>query len=1145
MSKIFIKCFPNQKFLKLLMITKLLSFVLLIGAESLSAATTSRDNERILEMWNTHEDEVLRDIQMQSSLVSLYRADDVNDNHSNLSYGTSESVLAVFLSETVNESEFIEDISSVRKSTLVIETHSDQYQKRIKGKVTDSNGEPLPGATITILGTTKGVSTDLDGSFDIEVSPGEKLVFTFIGMDSQIIDVKDQDFINVTLLEKAEELDEVTVVAFARQKKESVLASIETVKPADLRIPSSNLTTALAGRMSGIISYQRSGEPGEDNAQFFIRGVTTFGYKKDPLILIDGIELSSTDLSNMHPDDIASFSIMKDATATALYGARGANGVILVTTKEGKEGAAKVSIRFENSISEPTKQLELADPITYMLLHNEAVRTRDPLGFIPYSPRKVENTINGTNPYYYPATDWMSEIIKDRTSNQRLNFNISGGGKVARYYLSGGVTQDNGILMVDDQNDFNSNINLKKYLIRSNININLSNTTEAVVRVHGTFDDYRGPMYGGAAMYEAILKTNPVRFPAVYPKNEEFQYAQHILFGNEGNGNWINPYAELVRGYKEYSKSLMLAQIELKQDLSFITEGLRARILGNTTRNSYFDVARSYNPFYYTARNYNNRDNTYSLSPLNSLEGREYLDYSEGQKAVASSFYAEGALQYDYTVNEKHGVSGLLVGIMRQSLIGNAGDLQQSLPYRNLGLSGRFTYSFDSRYFAEFNFGYNGTERFAEKERFGFFPSGGLGWYISNEKFFEPVKFIITKLKLKGTYGLVGNDQIGDAGDRFFYLSNVNLNNSDRGYTFGNNGQRTLTGVSISRYANDQITWETAAKTNIGIELGLWETIDINVDFFSEYRSNILWNRLSMSTFGLQAYTKANVGEASSRGIDFSMDINHFFANDFWIVGRVNFTYAKGIYEKVEEPDYSATPWLSRVGESIGQQWGFIAERLFVDDLEVANSPKQEFGSVVRGGDIKYRDINGDDKITDLDKVPIGKPVTPELIYGFGFSSGYKGFDFSVFMQGSGRSSFWIDANATSPFVNSGWSGGSGYLTNNALLKVYADSHWSESNRDVYAVWPRLSPGIEGNNTQLSTWFMRDGSFLRLKSLEIGYSIPRSFIDRYKLGQVRAYLSGNNLLYLSKFKLWDPEMGGNGLGYPIQRIMNFGIQVSF
>ena len=387
----------------------------------------------------------------------------------------------------------------------------------------------------------------------------------------------------------------------------------------------------------------------------------------------------------------------------------------------------------------------------------------------------------------------------------------------------------------------------------------------------------------------------------------------------------------------------------------------------------------------------------------------------------------------------------------------------------------------------------------------------------------------------------MGNDAIGSDSDRFFYLSNVNLNDGNRGFKWGADGGYSRNGVSISRYANDKITWETATKTNLGVEVGLFDKIDIEADFFTEYRTNILMDRLSFSTFGLQAATKANVGEASSRGIDASIDVQHNFNKDLWLTARGNFTYAKGIYEKVEEPDYSATPWKSRVGQPITQQWGYIAERLFVDDFEVENSPRQELGSVVMGGDIKYRDINDDDRISSLDQVPIGYPTTPEIIYGFGASIGYKSVDLSLFFQGSARSSFWIDASATSPFVDND----NNYLANNALLKAYADSHWSEANRDIYALWPRLSYKWENNNLVRNTWYMQDGTFLRLKSVELGYSLPKNLYQRFGIEYMRLYGSGTNLLTFSRFKLWDPEMGGNGLGYPVQRVLNIGLQISF
>ncbi len=1034
-------------------------------------------------------------------------------------------------------------LSLISFSVQAQTSEAGQKDERITGKVTDTSGAPLPGVTITVIGTTRGVITDIDGTYSIDAKAQDKLVFSFVGMESQIIDVGNQRVINVQLKEKTEELESVTVVAFGKQKKESVVGAITTVKPAELKIPSSNLTTALAGRIAGLISYQRSGEPGQDNAQFFIRGVTTFGYKKDPLILIDNNEVTTLELSRMQPDDIASFSIMKDATATALYGSRGANGVILVTTKEGAEGKAQINVRYEEAMSMPTKMVKLADPITYMKLHNEAVRTRNPQAVTPYSQNKIDHTIAGDNPYVYPANDWYKILFKDKAFNHRLNFNVSGGGKIARYYLAGSVIDDSGVLKVDKKNNFNNNINLKRYMLRSNVNINITNTTEAIVRLHGAFDDYTGPIDGGTELFKKVMRTNPVFFPPYYEPDSARIYAQHILFGNYDKGQYNNPYADMTRGYKDYTISQMDVQFELKQQLDFITKGLSIRGLFNTSRYSFFDVSRFYNPFYYKVASYDKDKDKYTLTLINEKSGTEYLNYQEGGKDITSTTYFESALNWIRTFAGKHELGALLVFTMREQLQANAGDLQKSLPYRNISLAGRATYAYKSRYFTEFNFGYNGSERFSQKERFGFFPSVGLGWLISNENFwYGGVKEVFTKLKLKATYGLVGNDAIGDANDRFFYLSNVNMNDGSRSSSFGTYGNRggyTLNGVSISRYSNDLITWETAKKIDLGLEIGLWNDLEIQVDAFHEYRSNILMNRSIPTTMGLQAAVRANVGEASSKGIDASFNYNHFFNKDTWLTGLANFTYATSEFKVYEEPDYSETPWKSHVGYSLNQGRGYIAERLFVDEEEIRNSPTQ-FGDY-KAGDIKYKDINRDGKITELDIVPIGYPTSPEIVYGFGLSGGWKKFDLSFFFQGLARESFFIDVRdvdnriSTAPFI-----GGQG-----ALLKVYADSHWSEDNRDLYAVWPRLSETDIENNQQQSTWFMRDGSFLRLKSVEFGYTLSHGITQKAGITNLRLYFSGTNLLTFSKFKLWDPEMGGDGLGYPVQKVFNLGIQLSF
>lgn len=1013
--------------------------------------------------------------------------------------------------------------------------------KEVTGLVTDSSGSPLPGVTVYVKNNKSvGTTTDLNGRYVIVASDDATLVFSMIGFDAQEMPVDGKSTVNIVLHPATNTLGETVIVAFGKQKKEDVVGAVTSINPSELKIPSSNLTTALAGRLAGVIAYQRSGEPGQDNADFFIRGVTTFGYNKSPLILIDGIESSTTALARLQPDNIASFSILKDATATSLYGSRAANGVILIKTKEGKEGKASVFVRLENSVSMPTRNIQLADPITYMKLANEAVLTRDPLGIVPYSDEKIDNTIAGGNPYVYPVTDWRKALVKNYTMNQRANLHISGGGHVARYFIAGAVSQDNGILKVDPRNNFNSNIKLVTYTLRSNVNVNLTKSTEVAIRLSGTFDNYSGPINGGADIYNRIMHTSPVLFPPYYPMDSAHRFVKHIMFGNydDGSGNFYdNPYADLERGYKDYSQSDMSAQFEAKQDLSFLADGLNINVLFNTKRYAYFDVTRSYNPFWYEATSYNKQNNTYQLNLLNEDGGTEYLDYVPGQKTVQSSFYMQATLNYDHTFKDKHSVNGLLVFLAQNRLTGNPSDLQSSLPFRNVGLAGRATYSYEHRYYTEFDFGYNASERFYKTHRWGFFPSVGVAWNVSNEKFWESLKHSITNLKLRATYGLTGNDAIGSSKDRFLYLSNVNMNDGGHGASFGTDYGYSRSGISISRYSNTNITWEKATKANLGLDLELFGRWNITADFYKQVRSNILMTRAATPTgMGLSANPQANIGKAEGMGVDISVDYKQSFNSNLWLQARANFTYATSKYLIYEEPIYKGEPWLSHVGYPISQRWGLIAERLFVDDAEAAKSPRQNFGGY-SGGDIKYRDVNRDGQITSLDQLPIGYPRTPEIVYGFGFSLGYKNFDLSTFFQGLGRESFWMDASATDPFLNG-----------NQLLKVYADSYWSEENQKIYALWPRLSvdPSIgTENNTQTSTWFMRNGAFMRLKEVEIGYALPKKLLGRFYMKNCRIYINSTNLFCWSKFRLWDVEMAGDGLGYPIQKVFNAGIQLSF
>ncbi|MDR1154442.1 MAG: TonB-dependent receptor [Bacteroidales bacterium] len=1026
-----------------------------------------------------------------------------------------------------------------------------QQQITVTGIVIDESGESLPGAAVRVQGSTRGVTTDLDGSYSINVQATDVLEISFIGYETTVIAVENRRKIDVVLKAKTSELEEVTVVAFAKQKKESVIASVATINPAELKVPSSNLTTAFAGRIAGLLSYQRTGEPGQDNAQFFIRGVTTFGTgKKDPLILIDGVEMTTDDLSRLTTDDISAFSIMKDANATALYGSRGANGVILVNTKEGREGTTKVQLRLEGSFSQPTRNIGLVDPVNYMKLHNEAVITRTPGRQLPYSQRKIAYTEralrgeSGIDPVRYPANDWQDLLFDKKTFNQRYNLNVSGGGTVARYYIAASYAKDQGIIKNDPQNSYSNNIDIRKYSLRSNVNVNLTKSTEVIVRLSGSFDDYQGPYDGGTDLYKKAINANPVYFQPYYEPDEANKFAKHVLYGNHTSGTYLNPYAEMTKGYKSEDRSTMYAQFEVKQDFDFLLKGLAVRGLFNINRYSRVPIQRQIVPFFYYLAETSDQS-IYILNPINE-DGRDFLNFLPSARSLENTMYFEGALMYNNSFAEKHTVSGLLVYTVREKKDGGTSQLELALPSRNLGLAGRVTYSYNDRYFVEGNFGYNGSERFHSSQRWGFFPSIGVGWVASNEAFMEPYKKFVSMLKLKATYGLVGNDAIGRDEDRFFYMSNVNMDDGGRAYSFGD-PSIARAGISISRYADPDITWEVSKKSNFGLELNLLNSLEIQVDYFREQRHNILQIRSDLpTTMGLQATPRANIGKAVNSGVEFSVDYNKSFTPDLWTVIRGTFTYTAGKYDIYEEPDFVDAPWRSRIGHKLSQNFGLVAERLFIDDVEVANTPLQTW-SEYGGGDIKYKDISGDGRIDANDIVPIGFPTDPEIIYGFGISAGYRGFDFSCFFQGSARSSFWINPTATAPFVDdySNDTGVAGWVTNRAMLQYYADSYWSEDNRDIFALWPRLSENIVPNNAQQSTWFMRNGSFLRLKTAEIGYTLPSSIVRRIKMQSMRVYVSGNNLAVISAFKMWDPEMAGNGLAYPLQRVYNIGLNIEF
>ncbi len=1023
--------------------------------------------------------------------------------------------------------------------SLVFSVEAYGQSGTVTGVVLNESGNPMAGATITEQTSKRGVSTGLDGTFEIRVQPGDKLTVSFLGYEDQEITISSiSQQLTITMLPKASELDQVVVTAFGKQRKESLVGSIDAVSPKDLQISSSNLTAALIGKVPGLIGFQRSGEPGADNAQFFIRGVTSFGYAQNPLIMLDGFEISTTQLAQLDADNIEQFSVLKDATAAALYGSRGANGVIAITTKRGVEGPAKIFFRHESRFSMPTELPEFVGGVDFMNLYNQARINDDPTAGVYYSPQKIYNTQQRLNQYAFPDVDWYDEMFRQYSYNQYYMLSVSGGGKVVRYYVSGSYSNDSGMLKNNPEktHDFNNNISIDRFNIVSNLNIQLTKSTTVDLNFNNTYQSYNGPATQASDVFASVIQANPVDFPKYYAPDANHMFTNRTLFGNlPGTQMKINPYANMVSGYRYQHTSNNTVQLTLSQQ---IVKGLVAHL--KTSINSYqiYSATRGYQPYYYTIKDYNEMTNIYTLEQV--WRGNDNV--SDITPAINSDgnpntkFYLETGFNYNNSFG-KHDVGALLLYTQESwRPFSNNTNITYALPHRSQAIRGRFTYGYDSRYLLEVSMAYQGSEAFHSSNRWGFFPSVAIGYVMSQEKFWEPLRKVVNRFKIRASWGKVGNDAM-DPYQRFFFMSSIN--EAGRSYIFGDNFYTRYYGYIVSRFANKDVTWEMSTKRNIGIDVSFWNTIDLQVDFFDEYRTNIYQARANLPySMGLTATEFGNIGEVSARGIDGSMTIQHHFSQDFYISARANMTLATNKTEVRDEPSFS-DPYLKRVGYPVDQVHGYIAERLFIDQADIDNSPPQYIGAegtvTLRPGDIKYKDRNGDGRVDFDDQAPIGFPVVPELAYGFGVSMAYKSVDFGFFFQGVGRTSFFINPGATAPFIN----------RRNAL-QVYADSHWNPNDPTAQALFPRLSTGYNQNNYWGgSTWWMRDGSYLRLKSVELGWSFPERWIKKMGLESIRLYATGQNLFCFSKFDLWDPEMGANGLGYPLQRVYNIGLNVTF
>lgn len=1093
--------------------------------------------------------EVLKTIEKSSQFVFFYLDDAVNLERK-VSIDSKNKNIEEILSELFEGTSCTYRISDRQifiSGKAPASTEQQQNKRKISGRVTDIKGEPLIGVNVTVDGDANGSITNMDGLYEIFVTKKSVVLkFTYIGFKtSEIRTNASTNIYDVTLEEQVNELEETVIVGYGTQRKISNIGAQSSMKMEGIKTPSASLTTTLAGRLAGVVAVQRTGEPGKDAADIWIRGISTPN-TSSPLVLVDGVERSFNDID---PEDIESLTTLKDASATAVYGVRGANGVILIKTKPGKVGKPTVSADYYESFTRFTKMVDLADGITYMNAANEAMRN-DGIA-TKYTEDQIRNTIAGKDPYLYPNVDWLKEIFNDWGHNRRVNVNVRGGSEKVAYYASVSYFNETGMTVTDKNIDtYDSKMKYSRYNFTTNLNIDVTPTTKVEIGAQGYLGEGNYPAISSADLYNAAMSISPVEYPKMF-----FVNGEAFVPGTSTNNNFNNPYSQATRrGYDNLTKNQIYSNLRVTQDLDMLTKGLKL------TAMYAFDVYNEIHVHQDRAEStYNFLDTSvpYDMNGQPILqriyEGSNVLSYKQ-ETSGNKKTYLEASLNYDRTFNDDHRVSALFLFNQQSKLLYPKGTLEDAIPYRMMGIAGRATYSWKDRYFAEFNIGYNGAENFSPKHRFGTFPAFGVGWVVSNEKFWQPLSKAVSFLKIRYTDGKVGNSEVSDR--HFMYLDQMK-ENGDYGYKFGPNGTK-WSGYETVNMAVDLI-WEESRKQDLGIDLKLFnDDLSIVFDLFKERRENILLKREHSIPSFLGYNTSApygNIGIIENKGFDGTIEYNKRINKDWVIALRGNVTFNKDKWIQGELPEQKYE-WMNQYGHNINGVKGYVAEGLFtqaeIDDMarweslsdaNKAITPKpfaSQFGTV-KAGDIKYKDLNNDGQIDAYDQTYISRGDVPTTVYGFGFTVGWKDLSVGMMFQGVAGAERVLNGSSVNPF-NGG--GGSGNLYSNI------GDRWTEENPDQNAFYPRLSYGSETtsniNNFQKSTWWVRNMNFLRLKTLQISYNLPKPWVNKVHLKNAAVYVMGTNLFTLSRFKLWDPELNtDNGASYPNTTSYSVGINFTF
>ncbi len=988
---------------------------------------------------------------------------------------------------------------------------SQQSKVVVKGMVTAKDGSPLPGVTVSIKGTTIGTVTDVNGEYQITVPKSTKeLQFSFIGMKTMVVPLNGQSLVSVTLEEEAHGINEVVVVGYGQQKRETVTGAISSIRTKEIKqSPAANLAVTLAGRLPGLTTIQTSGQPGADVTSLYLRGQGTLN-GQSPLILVDGVP---RELTYIDPNEVESVSILKDASATAVFGVRGANGVILVTTKRGTDETPQISLSVEQGFQDFTRMPKSVHSWEYAELRNEA-RAND--GLSPtYTQAQTDHFRKQDEPNIYPDNNWMNIISKNYTPQTRYNLNISGGGKRATYFVNAGYLDQGGQWKVN-QSDYDPSTWLHRYNFRSNIDLKLNPTLTSFLNVGGYLEKANQSTYPSNIIMAATLVDPPVLPGPLTPDGRILTSETEVH----------PPYGMINRsGYQQETRSNVTASFGLEQKLDFITEGLSTKAMFSFDTRSVYDLTATQdhrNWVQYTTPGSDGKDSIYYRRRDNHEDTPLTLSTSN---SFESYFNLQWFVNYNRTFNKVHDVTAMLL-FQRDEKIEPA----DRLPYRMLGLSGRVTYGYNHKYFAEFNAGYNGSEQFAKGHRFGFFPSFSGSWIVSNEDFLK-ANNILTFLKLRASWGEVGNDQLGS--QRFLYLDDIKINGGS--YSSLGNGQS----VSENYIGNEKLKWEVAKKINLGTEIGLVNDWKLSIDVFNEKRNNVLINRgMIPNILGMSGLPPLNMGRISNHGYEIELNYQHTFSQDFTMLANLNFNHARNKVLAVDEPrlssDYAYR--YRETGYSIGTVWGYETDGYWKSQQDIDDSGLKFTGRAPRPGDFKYKDLNHDGVIDVKDYAPMKNTAVPQYTYGASFSFNYKSVDLSFLIQGVTRASKYYSGEGIYEFT-----GGDG------VYYSIDKSAWTPERaaKGEKITFPALSTSLSSSETY-NDFFDENCAYWRLKNLEIGYTIPKSWSKKIGSSKIRFYANGLNLFTHDHMisKNFDPEVSGN-LSYPMTRVFNVGVNVNF